>query len=176
VSMRKSLLLSALVAGLSLGASAQTSDMFVKEAAIGGMAEVELGKMAKDKGSSDTVKQFGQKMVDDHTKVNDDLKSMAKKKNIDLPSALDAKHQAVVDRLSKLSGAEFDRAYSAEMVKDHQEDVKEFQKEANSATDPDVKSFASSNLPTLEEHLKMARDMNKGGKKSSTTADRSKQQ
>ena len=86
---------------------------------------------------------------------------MAKKKNIDLPTALDAKHQAVVDRLSKLSGAEFDRAYSTEMLEDHQEDVKEFQKQANSASDPDVKSFASNNLPTLQEHLKMARDMSK---------------
>lgn len=171
--MRKSLLLSALVAGLSFGASAQTSDMFVKDAAIGGMAEVELGKLAKDKGASDTVKTFGQKMVDDHSKVNDELKAMAKKKNIDLPTSLDAKHQAVVDRLSKLSGAEFDKAYSSEMLKDHQLDVKEFQKQANSSTDADVKSFASKNLPTLEEHLKMARDMSKG--KNSTSADRSKQ-
>jgi putative membrane protein len=172
--MRKSLLLSALVAGLSLTASAQTADPFVKEAAVGGMAEVDLGKLAKDKGSSDTVKQFGQKMVDDHTKINDDLKTLAKKKNIDLPTALDAKHQAVVDRLSKLSGAEFDRAYSTEMVKDHTEDVKEFQKQANSATDPDVKSFASNNLPTLQEHLKEARNMSKA-KPSSGASDRSKQ-
>jgi putative membrane protein len=172
--MRKSLLLSALVAGLGLAASAQTADQFVKEAAVGGMTEVDLGKLAKDKGSSDTVKQFGQKMVDDHSRINDDLKTVAKKKNIDLPTALDAKHQAVVDRLSKLSGAEFDRAYSTEMVRDHQEDVKEFQKQANSASDPDVKSFASNNLPTLQEHLKMAKDMSKG-KPSRGTSDRSKQ-
>jgi len=153
--------------------SNQKSMQFAKEAAIGGMAEVELGKLAKDKGSSDAVKQFGQRMVDDHSKANDELKSVAKQKNIDLPTSLDAKHQAVVDRLSKLSGAEFDRAYSSEMLKDHEQDVKEFQKEANSGIDPDMKNFASKTLPTLQEHLKMAKDMNKG--KSSTSADRSKQ-
>jgi len=152
------------------------ANTFVKEAAVGGMAEVELGKLAKDKGDSDTVKQFGQKMVDDHSKANDELKSLAKKKNIDLPTSLDAKHQAVVDRLSKLSGADFDRAYSTEMVKDHQEDVKEFQKEANSGTDSDIKNFASSTLPTLQEHLKMARELPRGkGKSSNTSAERSKQ-
>jgi putative membrane protein len=170
--MRKLLLLSALATGVVLAQTADTK--FVKDAAVGGMAEVELGKLAKDKGASDGVKQFGQKMVDDHTAVNNDLKTVAKNKNIDLPTALDAKHQATVDRLSKLSGADFDHAYSTEMLKDHQTDVKEFQHEAQAGADPDVKSFASKHLPTLQEHLKMAQDLSKN--KSSTTADRSKQQ
>jgi putative membrane protein len=176
--MQKTLLLTALAAGMSISGFAQTpasmaDQKFVKEAAVGGLAEVEMGKLAKDKGASDSVKQFGQKMVDDHSAVNEELKSLAKQKNIDVPTALDAKHQATVDRLSKLSGAAFDRAYSTEMVKDHEMDVKEFQKESTSASDADVKNFASKNLPTLQEHLKMARDMSSG--KSGTSADRSKQ-
>jgi putative membrane protein len=169
--MHSILLFSALAAGLAI---AQTPDTkFVKEAAVGGMAEVELGKLAKDKGASDGVKQFGQKMVDDHGAANDELKSVAKKKNIDLPASLDAKHQATVDRLSKLSGAAFDRAYISEMLKDHQMDVKEFQHESGTASDPDIKGFAAKTLPTLQEHLKMIQDLSKN--KPATSADRSKQ-
>jgi putative membrane protein len=133
---------------------------FVKDAASGGMAEVQLGKLATEKASNAQVKQFGQRMVDDHSKANDELKSVASKDNITLPSDLSPKDKATYDSLSKLSGTAFDRAYMRDMVKDHQTDVNEFQKEANSGSNPDLKSFAGSTLPTLQDHLRMARETN----------------
>ena len=129
---------------------------FVMKAARGGMAEVKLGQLAVDKASSEDVKKFGQTMVDDHSKANDELKQIAAGKGINLPDSLDSKHQATYDRLSKLSGATFDRAYMKEMVADHKEDVSEFRKESTKGTDPEVKAFAAKTLPTLEHHLEMA--------------------
>ena len=134
---------------------------FIMKAAEGGLAEVELGKLAADKGSSEQVKQFGQKMVDDHGKANDELKTLAQNKNITLPTDLNSKDKATKEKLEKLSGAEFDRAYMQAMVKDHNTDVSEFRKESNSGKDPDVKAFAAKTLPTLESHLKLAQDDSK---------------
>ena len=129
---------------------------FVTKAAEGGMAEVEFGNLAKSKASSSDVKSFGEQMVTDHTKANDELKGIASQKGITLPTSLTAKDQALHDRLSKLSGADFDRAYMNAMVSDHRTDVNEFKKESEHGSDPDVKAFASKTLPTLENHLKMA--------------------
>lgn len=135
---------------------------FVMDAASGGMAEVELGKLAADKATKDEVKKFGQRMADDHGKANDELKSLAQSKSITLPTATDAKHKATIDRLSKLSGEAFDRAYVQEMLKDHQKDVAAFRTESKSGKDPEVKAWAAKTLPTLEEHLKMVQDLNRG--------------
>lgn len=129
---------------------------FATKAAQGGMAEVKLGELAKEKASSQAVKDFGQKMVDDHTKANDELKGIAGRKGITLPESLDSKDQANYDRLSKLSGPAFDRAYMRDMVTDHRTDVNEFKREANGGTDADLKAFASKTVPTLEEHLRLA--------------------
>ena len=129
---------------------------FIQEVAQHNMAEVQLGQLAAQKGSSDEVKKFGQKMVDDHTKANDQLKQVASGKDVELPTDIDRSHRREHDKLSKLSGADFDREYMKSMVSDHQKDVKEFQKEAKSAKDPDVRNFASSTLPTLEQHLQLA--------------------
>lgn len=134
-------------------------EMFAKKAAQGGMAEVKMGQLAAEKGSNEAVKKFGQRMVDDHTKANDELKDIASKENITLPTDLDAKDQAICDRLSKLSGEAFDKAYARDMVRDHQKDVAEFKREANSGKDDAIKGFASKTLPTLEDHLKEARQM-----------------
>jgi putative membrane protein len=141
--------------------NASADGTFVMKAAKGGMAEVELGKLASEKGTTDQVKQFGQRMVTDHGKANDELKSLAQSKNITLPASLDPKDQALHDRLAKLSGAAFDRAYMQAMVADHRKDVSEFRTESTAGKDPDVKAFASKTLPTLEEHLKMAQDANR---------------
>jgi putative membrane protein len=131
---------------------------FVLDAAKGGLAEVELGKLAADHAKNDEVKKFAQRMVDDHSKANDQLKSIADAKGIKLPEAdTDATHKAMMRRLEKLNGAAFDRAYMQMMVGDHVKDVNEFKKESNAGRDPQVKSFASSTLPTLEEHLQQAR-------------------
>jgi len=146
-----------------------TDQTFVMKAARGGMAEVELGKLAEDKGSSEQVKSFGKRMADDHGKANDELQSLAKNKNITLPTSLDAKDQALKDRLSKLSGAAFDRAYMSAMLTDHRKDVNEFKRESMSAHDPDIKAFASKTLPTLEDHLKLAQDTGKAVGTTGTT-------
>jgi len=131
--------------------------MFAMKAAQGGMAEVKLGQLAADKASNPDVKQFGQRMVDDHTKANDQLKSICSAENMTPPTDIGAKDQATYDKLSKLSGATFDKAYMKDMVKDHEMDIKEFQKEANSGKDPQLKQFASTTLPILQSHLQMAK-------------------
>ena len=140
---------------------------FVKDAALGGLTEVELGKLAAQKASDPKVKEFGQKMVDDHTKANDNLKQVASKSNIPIPSSLDGKHQSRIDKLSKLSGEQFDKAYVKDQLKDHETDVREFKNEASNGSNPDVKAFASSTVPVLQEHLEMVKSLNKGEKEMS---------
>lgn len=129
---------------------------FIMDAAMGGLMEVELGRVAAEKGMNDAVKQFGQRMVDDHSKANSELMSLASSKGMTLPAELDAKHRAEVTKFSALSGAELDREYTKMMVSDHRKDVSEFEKESTRATDPDLKAFATKTLPTLQEHLRMA--------------------
>jgi putative membrane protein len=145
--------------GMTLGSADRK---FVMEAAMGGMAEVELGRLAAERGSSDAVKQFGQRMVDDHSRANSELMQLASSKGITLPVGLDAKHQALMTKMSALSGAAFDRAYAKEMVKDHNKDVALFQREATRGADSDLKAFAQKTLPTLQEHLSMARSLPSG--------------
>jgi putative membrane protein len=143
-------------------ASAQALDQqdadFAKDAAIGGRFEVDMGKTAESKGQNQAVKDFGKHMVDEHSKANDKLTAVAKDLKLTLPSALDQKHKDTVDRLSKLSGAQFDREYIAEMVKDHQEDASQFQKQISAGKNAQLKSFASDTLPMIQQHLKMAQD------------------
>ncbi|MBW8876090.1 MAG: DUF4142 domain-containing protein [Acidobacteria bacterium] len=131
---------------------------FITSAAQGGMLEVELGKIAAQKASDPDVKTFGQRMVDDHSKANDQLKQLASQKGVTLSDKLSPAKQKDVDKYNKLSGAAFDRSYMSHMVTDHKQDVAEFQKESKSGKDTDVKSWASTTLPTLQDHLKMAQD------------------
>ena len=144
-----------------LGQNSGPDTIFAKKAAAGGTAEVKLGQLAQEKGTSEAVKAFGKRMETDHSKAGDKLKDVASKNNINLPSGMNKKDQATYDRLSKLSGPAFDRAYAQDMVTDHQEDIAEFKKEANDGENKDIKNFASSTLPTLEDHLKQAREMEK---------------
>ena len=132
---------------------------YMKTAAEGGMTEVELGKLAASKAQNAEVKQFGQKMVTDHTKIGDDLKAVAAKKKATLPTEVNAKQKELIDKLSKLSGADFDKQYVDAMVDDHKEDESEFQKQADSGNDPDVKAFAARNLPTIKAHLEMIKNI-----------------
>jgi putative membrane protein len=130
---------------------------FLMDAAMGGMMEVELGKLAVQNGATDAVKQFGQRMVDDHSKANTELMSLASSKGVTLATELDAKHKDHVTKLSGRTGAEFDREYVKMMVSDHNKDVSEFEKQSRKGADPDLKAFASRTLPTLQEHLQMAK-------------------
>jgi len=130
---------------------------FAKAAAEGGFAEVRFGELAEDKASNKTVKELAQRMVDDHTKADDSLKTAASKDNISIPAQLNAKDQATYVRLSQLSGTAFDRDYARDMVRDHETDIAMFRHEANDGKDASIKSFAAQTLPTLEDHLKLAR-------------------
>jgi putative membrane protein len=141
---------------------ARGDEKFMKDAAVGGMAEVKLGQLAEQKAASDAVKQFGKRMATDHAKAGDELKQLASQKGVALPMDLDRSHQGLYDKLAKLNGADFDRAYMKEMVKDHDKDVKAFRKEADSGKDPDVKSWASKTLPTLQEHQQQAKQVAAG--------------
>ncbi|HEX5481814.1 MAG TPA: DUF4142 domain-containing protein [Terriglobia bacterium] len=136
-----------------------SDESFAKKAAEGGMAEVKLGQLAQEKGTSQAVKDFGQRMVADHNKANDQLKAVASQTNITLPDEPSAKEQKTYDRLKNLSGKAFDQAYARAMVRDHEHDVRAFRREAKHGQNSAIKSFASETLPTLEQHLKMARQM-----------------
>ncbi|HEX8292994.1 MAG TPA: DUF4142 domain-containing protein [Pyrinomonadaceae bacterium] len=147
--------------GMGRGSGRMTADSkFVMFAATGGMAEVEMGRLAAQKGASEDVRQFGRRMVDDHTKANEELMRVASSKGMTPHAALDAKHQAAVRKMSALSGEKFDREYARMMVGDHKKAVGEFQKESERGADPDLKAFAAAQLPALREHLRMAQRLN----------------
>jgi len=147
---------------------------FAKQAAMDGMAEVDLGKLAADKASNSDVKQFAQRMVDDHGKANDELKSWASSNNVTLPTEVNAQQKAMHDKLAKMSGDAFDRAYASHMVADHAKAVASFQHASKTAANADLKAWAAKTLPTLQEHHKMARDINaKVGTASKPTAKKS---
>jgi putative membrane protein len=126
---------------------------FAKKAALGGLFEVELGKLAQQKAAASEVKSFGEMMVQDHGKANDKLKTLAAAKGIELPAALDEKHQKKVEKLSKLEGAEFDKEYAAVMTKAHEKDHSLFEKAAKDLEDADLKTFASETAPVIARHL-----------------------
>jgi putative membrane protein len=130
---------------------------FAKTAAEGGFAEVRFGELAEDKASNKTVKELAQRLVEDHTKADDSLKTAASKDRISIPAQLNPKDQATYVRLSQLSGTAFDRVYAREMVRDHETDIAMFRHEANDGKDASIKSFVAQTLPTLEDHLKLAR-------------------
>jgi putative membrane protein len=140
-------------------ASPANDTVFAKKAAQGGMAEVKMGQLAQQKGTAASVKKFGARMVEDHTKAGDELKQAASQSNITLPADMSAKDKATYDMFAKLSGAAFDRAYARDMVRDHEEDIADFNKESVSGHNPAVKDFATQTLPTLQDHLKEAKEM-----------------
>jgi len=144
---------------LSTTEAVMKDEAFVRAAARGGLSEIKLGKLAMDQGSNEAVKAFGTRMVAEHTKAGDELKEAAKEENIGLPTDLTAKDQATYDRLSKLSGAEFDQAYAQDMVKDHQQDLRDFQREANHGNDDVIRGFASETVPMIQQHLDQAKEM-----------------
>src|SRR5213595_3735519 len=119
---------------------------FMKKAAKGGMMEVAMGKLAEQNGQSEDVKSFGKRMVTDHGKANDELKSIASKKGVQLPSK---------EPTTKWSS---DKTYIDMMVKDHEKDLAEFKEEANSGSDPDVKKFADDTAKVIQEHLDLAKE------------------
>ena len=141
--------------------SGSSDAQFAKKAAQGNMAEVALGKLATQNAQSDDVKKFGQRMVDDHTKAEQDLEGVASKNNLTLPTDVSPTQKAEEQRLEKLKGAAFDRAYMRLMVKDHVKDVAEFKKESeNTAANGDLRDYAKRTYPTLDDHLTNAKAVN----------------
>ena len=136
-------------------------ERFMKEAASGGLMEVALGKVAAEKGSHQRVKEFGKRMQTDHSKANAQLKKIASSKGVDLPTQPSGEHKLTMDKLAKLSGAEFDREYMEAMVDDHKEDIEKFETQADKGKDPELKKFASENLPILKKHLELAQSTEK---------------
>jgi putative membrane protein len=129
---------------------------FLRKAAAGDLAEVELGKLAVQKALSNDVKKFGQQMIDDHSKASEHLKQLAGKKGTRLPSNMEAGMQTEKNRLSRFSGDQFDNAYMAQMLKDHKQDVDDFRKESKTTQDREIRGFVTETLPILEDHLKKA--------------------
>ena len=145
--------------------SAKVDDKrFARDVALTAMVEVELGKLATQKASGDDIKQFGQRIADDQSKANDELKEVAGKENISIPNALDSKHQSRIDKLSKLSGEDFDKAFVKEELKNHETEVNDFDSEAQNGTNANVKAFASNMLPALRQDLDLVKNLNKSEK------------
>lgn len=130
---------------------------FLVEATNGGLLEVEMGKLAQDKALNPRVRSFGKMMVDEHGAVNQEIKSLASKKQVTLPASIDADHQRDLDNLRKLSGRDFDRKYMDMMVEEHEDDIREFEDASENHKDSDIQTFAAKTLPKLRAHLDTAR-------------------
>ncbi len=141
------------------GAIAEDDSEFAVAAADGSMMEVKLGELAQANGMSQTVKDFGKTMADDHGKAGQELQGLAQTKNITLPMSLSEEKQKEYDDMAKKKGKDFDKAYASYMVDDHEEDIKVFEKAAKDCKDPDLKSWAGGKVPTLQHHLEMAKAM-----------------
>jgi putative membrane protein len=133
---------------------------FMNDAAVGGMTEVEASKLATERATNPRVKMFAEMMVKDHSAANEELKTIARGKNVNLPAELGGKNQDHITDLSKKKGRDFDKAYMKMMESDHKDVVDMFEKCAKNGTDPDVKTFCSQKLPTLRMHLDSAKAIN----------------
>jgi putative membrane protein len=133
---------------------------FAKKAASGGLAEVEMGKIAKERATDPDVKKFAEKMITDHGKVNEELEKIAKELKLSIPSKPDAEEQKHIDMLRDYKGTDFDKMYIKHMVEDHEKDVKEFTRAARECKDAKLKAFAEKTLPTVKDHLDMAKKIN----------------
>ncbi len=132
---------------------------FIKKVADANMTEIKLANLAKDNGQKQEVKDFADRMIKDHTNAGDQLKPIAQKLNVDIPDTVSAEHQQTIDKLSKLKGDEFDKAYASAMVKDHKKVVSMFEKNKDQLQDKDLKEFDEQTLPTLKEHLELAKKL-----------------
>jgi putative membrane protein len=141
------------------GSASPADKHFVKEALMGGMAEVQLGQLASQKGASDDVKKFGQQMVEDHTKLGDQMKGVASQVGVTPPASVSPADKALMARLQGLSGDQFDKAYIRAMVKDHEKDLKDFQTEASTGTAQPVKDAASQGSSVISQHLAMIKQI-----------------
>ena len=144
------------------GAAANVDRDFIEDMLADGHAEVALGQLVQERAARPEVKEFGQMMVRDHQKAGAELKQIAGKHNIQVDGGEHGDHNDLRERLSKLSGAEFDREYMKAMVDEHEKAVNDVEKKAANADNPDVRQWASQTLPTLRQHLERARQIQEG--------------
>jgi putative membrane protein len=140
-------------------AASAADSAFLKDACQGGIMEMKLGQLAQTNASSQQVKDFGQRMVNDHSRMNMSVRDLAGKQSVTLPSDISIKDKITYDLISKKTGADFDRAYMEDMIADHKADVAAFEREVESGTDPEAKAVAQKALPTIREHLRMAEEI-----------------
>lgn len=138
-------------------AASNKDEDFIKDAVSGGLMEVELGRYAQQNAKNPRVRNFGAMMVRDHSKVNDELKTLLTQKNIAVPPTMDDKHHDKMTDIQKKTGVDFDKDYMSEMVDDHEKDVDKFKKFAEKGTDAELKSFAGKTLPILLMHQDSAK-------------------
>jgi putative membrane protein len=150
------ILLFAGVAYAQMSALPQEDQDFARKAASGGHLEVELGRMALGKSGNADVRQFAQHMIDDHSKANLQLSELAQREHLQLPRAAEGKDAETIKNLSGVSGADFDRRYMDTMVDDHRQDIADFQRQASQGQNSQLKTFAQSTLPMLNQHLQLA--------------------
>jgi putative membrane protein len=146
--------------GGTIAVDQSTADFMVKVADVG-MTEVKLGGIAQDKSMNKRIKEFGEMMKRDHTNAGDELKSLARRKNVTLPDSIGSDHRNKIENLEKKTGKDFDRAYIDAMVDGHQSTVNDFEKASNNTKDPDVKAWVDKTLPTLRMHLDSAKAIQK---------------
>ncbi|MEG4963161.1 MULTISPECIES: DUF4142 domain-containing protein [unclassified Microcoleus] len=132
---------------------------FVMQAGQLSMLEVQLGRLAVQRGSSAGVKQYGQEMVEEHTRANQELMQLAMQKEVELPTEMSSQNTALTDRLSGLSGTSFDTAYKQAMIESHNQAIALFQAQSQQGQDPDLKAWATKTLPNLQAHLQMVNQM-----------------
>jgi putative membrane protein len=145
----------ALLAQQPAGSPPSTDKIFLHRASMGGYAEVQFGQLAAQKGNSDEVKKFGQKMVDDHTALNDQMKPFVESAGLLPPTKLSPKDQAEYDKLNGLSGDAFDKEYLAFMVKDHHQDLREFRHEESMTTDSSLTDAVAKGTAVIKEHMEL---------------------
>ena len=152
----------ALLGGVSAaGAADKASEKFLKEAMEGNLAEVQIGQLAQQKGENADVKNFGSQLEKDHSAANEKAKTIASQMGVTPPTEHGKKEKAVYEKLSKLSGAAFDRAFAKAMVDDHKKEISKFEKQAKKKDDPTA-GFANEILPDLRKHLEMAQSLATG--------------
>lgn len=134
---------------------------FAQEAASGGMMEVQVGNLAQKDSKNKAIQEYGKMLVDDHTSANNDLKDIASKKNINLPTTVTSDQQDKIDKLSKETGSDFDKDFISMAIDDHQNDIDKFKKAGENITDQDLKDFIVKTLPTLQKHLDKAKEIKK---------------
>ena len=147
--------------GVKSGQQSAIDKIFVKKVMQDSITEVQLGELTLKKTSDDKVKEFARKMIDDHTKLNEQMRPVAQHLGVDVPTEGSKKDKSLVSKMDGLSGGAYDQAYIKEMVKDHKQDLSSFHMEASNASDPGVQDAAEQGSKTIAEHLQMAQQLAK---------------